>query len=261
MCVLPVAARPLALFEDRVDRLLSRRGISDRHELRPAEVRAGRLSTRIPDKEAPLAELLRQARETLLDRTVEVPDCRKVLRSRHDVALGEQRHRLVDRRVDLFRVLQFHALRALEKQEVPQRRLAERHECQCDASRKVTRRGRQARAAEVRSRTDRRQQILYQRQVQHLLRRDVGNDPPPSASSIEFLRGDPLVLALLERAGSEQVLTHDPVLELGRLAEHVDQRLTVLDHKRCLGVREATARSYDLSQPPPLDCIRVFVRV
>jgi hypothetical protein len=44
------------------------------------------------------------------------------------------------------------------------------------------------------------------------------------------------------------------VLELGRLAQHVDQRLAVLDDKRCLGRREATARCYDLGQSPLSGC-------
>jgi hypothetical protein len=34
--------------------------------------------------------------------------------------------------------------------------------------------------------------------------------------------------------GREQVLAHDPVLELRGLGEHVDQRLAVLDHERRL---------------------------
>src|SRR5262247_446359 len=106
------------------------------------------------DKEVSLAELLRQTGDALLDRTVEVSDGGKVLRLWHDVALREQRHRLMDRRVDPLRALELHAFGALEKHEVPQRRLAERHQCKGDASRKVTRRGRQFRAAELRSRTD-----------------------------------------------------------------------------------------------------------
>src|SRR5262245_16292191 len=84
------------------------------------------------------------------------------------------------------------------------------------------------------------------------------DDPPPFANSIEFLGIEPLLGVLFEREGSEQVLTHEPVLELGCFAQHVDQRLAVLDHKRCLGRGEATARSYDLSQPPPPGWNRVL---
>src|SRR5262247_3900224 len=203
------------------------------------------------DKEVSLAELLRQTGDALLDRTVEVSDGGKVLHLRNDIALREQRQRLMDRRVDPLRALKLHALGALKKHEVTQRGLAERHQHQSDASRKVTRWGRQFRAVEVRSRTDCRQQVLHQRQVQHLLRRHVGDDPPPSANSIEFRGSELFFTVLFEREGSEQVLTHEPVLELSRLAQHVDQRLAMLDQKRSFGRREATPQSYDLSQPSP----------
>jgi hypothetical protein len=42
-------------------------------------------------------------------------------------------------------------------------------------------------------------------------------------------------LAPLEREGSEEVLAHDAVLKLRRLAQQVDQRLAVLDDKRASG--------------------------
>src|SRR5262249_2671366 len=67
----------------------------------------------------------------------------------------------------------------------------------------------------------------------------------------DLSRGQSLILALLEREGREQVLAHDAVLELGSLAEHVDQRLAVLDHERRLGRRLATARGEDVRQPSP----------
>src|SRR5215813_12708195 len=109
MCVLPVATRPFALFQDGVDCLLSRREIRDRHELRPAEVYAGRLNMPSTDKEVSLAELLRQTGDALLDRTVEVSNGGKVLHLWNDVALREQGQRLMDRRVDPLRAFQLHA--------------------------------------------------------------------------------------------------------------------------------------------------------
>jgi hypothetical protein len=173
--------------------------------------------------------------EPVLDRPVKVSYGREVLRLGHDVGLRDQRNGVVDRRVDCLRALQIHALRALEEHEVPQRRLAERHERQIDAGRVVMRRGGQAWAAEVRSRANRRQQVLHQREVQHLLGRDAEDDLPPSENRVEFLGRQSLGLVLLEREACEQVLAHDAVLELRRLAQHVDQRLTLLDDKGCLG--------------------------
>jgi hypothetical protein len=52
--------------------------------------------------------------------------------------------------------------------------------------------------------------------------------------------GEPLSIQVRKRStssagrGREQVLAHDPVLELRGLGEHVDQRLAVLDHERRL---------------------------
>src|SRR5215472_13273486 len=80
MGVLPFAARPLALLEDRVDRPVSRGEVGDRDELRPVEVVARRLRPRRADEQVPLAELLRQVVEPKLDRAVEMPDRREVLR-------------------------------------------------------------------------------------------------------------------------------------------------------------------------------------
>src|SRR5215510_15271355 len=102
------------------------------------------------DKEISLAELLRQTGDALLNRTVQVSEGRKVLHLRNDVALREQRQRIMDRRVDSLRAFQLHAFGALEKHEVLQRGLAERHQHQSDAARKVTLWGRQFRAVEVR---------------------------------------------------------------------------------------------------------------
>ena len=125
----------------------------------------------------------------MLDRPIEVSYSREVLPLGHDVALRHQRHRVADRRVDSLRAFQLHALGALEEHEVSQRRLTERHQHQVDTGRIVMRRRGQIWAAEVRSRADRRQQVLHQRKVQHLLGRDVGDDPPPSEDRLELVGG------------------------------------------------------------------------
>src|SRR6185437_12103409 len=60
-----------------------------------------------------------------------------------------------------------------------------------------------------------------------------------------------LVGGLLQAERGVQVLAHDPVLELRGLAEHVEQRLAVLDDEWVLGRSQAApARDY-LGEPPP----------
>ena len=247
--VLPVTARPFALLEDRVDCPVGRGEVGDRDELRPVEVVARRLRSRRADEQVPLAELLRQVVDPVLDRAVEMPERREVLRLGNDVALRHQRHRLVHRCVDPLCALQLHALGALEEHEVAQCRLAERHQRQVDAGGIVPRRCGQVRAGEVRSRADRRQQVLHEREVEHLLGCDMRDHPSPAKHRLERVGGETLVFALLEGEGREQVLAHDPVLELRGLVEHVDQRLAVLDHERRLRRRLATARRDHLRQP------------
>src|SRR6185295_61632 len=103
----------------------------------------------------------------------------------------------------------------------------------------------------MRCRADRREHVLHEREVQHLLGADVGDRPPPASDGLELLRREPLVLALLERERREQVLAHDPVLELGGLTQHVDQRLAMLDDELGLGLRPSTARRQDLREATP----------
>jgi hypothetical protein len=132
---------------------------------------------------------------------------------------------------------------------VAQCRLAERHQREVDAGGIVTRRRGQVRAGEVGSGADRGQNVLHEREVEHLLGRDMRDHLPPATHRLERVGRDSLVFALLEREGREQVLAHDPVLELRGLAEHVDQRLAVLDHERRLRRRLAAARRDHLRKP------------
>jgi len=63
----------------------------------------------------------------------------------------------------------------------------------------------------------------------------------PKWLASERVRGPSLVSALLKGEDREQVLAHDPVLQLRGPAEQVDQRLAVLDHERRLRRRGAAA--------------------
>ena len=131
-----------------------------------------------------------------------------------------------------------------------ERLLPERHEREVHPGRIVVGGRRQVGPAEVRRRADRREQVVHEREVEHLLGRDVRDRGPPAVDRRQLAPCQPLVLALLERERREQVLAHDPVLELGRLAQHVDQRLAMLDHERRLGRGLPTPRREHLGEPP-----------
>ncbi len=81
----PLAAGPLALLDDRVDRSRCRRQVGDGDELLPPEVLLGRLGVRRPDEEPlgsdPIGEML----ETGLDRPVELADRVELLQVRDDL--------------------------------------------------------------------------------------------------------------------------------------------------------------------------------
>jgi hypothetical protein len=232
---LPVAARALALLEDRVDRALRRGEVGHGHELRPAKVVGRRLGPRRTDKQPSLTVLLGEMREAVLNRAIKMADRGEVLAPRHDVALLDHRGRVLERGREPLRVLELHPLGTLEEHEVAQRRLAERNQRKLHAGRIVARWRRHIGTGEVGRRADRRQQVVHEREVEHLLGRHVRHDPPPAVDGRELALRQPFIGALFERERGEQVLTHDPVLELGRLAEHVDQRLAMLDHERRLG--------------------------
>ena len=80
---------------------------------------------------------------------------------------------------------------------MPQRLLAERKKCEADPGRVVARRCRQVGAGEVRRGADRREQVLHEREVQHLLGRHMGDDLPPALHGRELVLGQPFVGALL----------------------------------------------------------------
>ena len=68
--------------------------------------------------------------------------------------------------------------------------------------------------------------------MEHLLLADGEECLAPAADRGQLVLGDALGHALLEREGREQVLEHDQVLQLGGLAQRVDERLPVLESAR-----------------------------
>ena len=69
--------------------------------------------------------------------------------------------------------------------------------------------------------------------MQHLLRGNVGDGLSPSIDGLELFSGKALVDTLLQAESGVEVLTHDGMFEFRRFTQHVDQRLAVLDDKRC----------------------------
>ena len=175
-------------------------------------------------------EALRQVLEAGLDRSVELADRVELLQVRDDlvVLVVGQRHGLLDR-LEPLGVLDVHPLGPLEEGEVAQRGLAERHQLDPDAGRVAVGRHREVRTSEARGRADGRQQVLDEREVEHLLLADRQERLAPAVDRGKRLGRQPLVDLLLERERREQVLEHDQVLELGGLPERVDQRLAVLE--------------------------------
>ena len=117
---------------------------------------------------------------------------------------------------------------------MPQGLVTERQQGQLHPGGVVPGRGGQVRPGQVRGGADGREQVVDQGQMQHLSGGHAQDLPLPAGDGGQLVRGQPLVLRFLERERGEQVLAHDPVLEFGRLAQHVDQGFAVLDDERGL---------------------------
>ena len=103
-----------------------------------------------------------------------------------------QRDGLRDR-LEPLGVLDVHPLRPLEEGEVAERGLAERQQLDPDAGRVAVGRHREVRAGEARGGADGRQQVLDERQVEHLLLADRQQRLAPALDRGERLRRQPLV--------------------------------------------------------------------
>ena len=224
----PVAARALTLLHDVVDRLAGGGHVGDRHELRPAERVGGHLRVTRADEQAVLAELVGEVVEASLDRAVQVADGVELLAPGHDVGRGHDRQRRAGG-VEAVGVLQLHALGALEEQEVAQRPFAEGHECELHARRVALRLVRHVRPGDVGGRSDCREEVVDERPVQHLLGSNAEDGGTPTLERRDVLGRQGRIGPRLEAERGVEVLAHQRVFELGRLAEQVRERLAVLD--------------------------------
>jgi hypothetical protein len=121
---------------------------------------------------------------------------------------------------EAFRVAQVHPLGALQVDEVAQGPLAEGDQRDLHAWGVPARQDRKVRPVQVGRGPDRGEQVGGQGQVEHLLLRHVDEHLLPGGHLGQLL--------------GEQVLTHQPVLQLTGLREQPHELLAVLDSQRRL---------------------------
>jgi hypothetical protein len=109
--------------------------------------------------------------------------------------------------------------------------LAEGHQRELDFRRIILRALREIGTAEMRHAADCRQQVARLRQVQHLLHGHTSDHTLPAPHSLRLLGGQPFVGALLQAESREEVLAHQQMLQLRRLAQEKDQLFAALDHQ------------------------------
>jgi hypothetical protein len=91
--------------------------------------------------------------------------------------------------------------------------------------------------------------------MQHFLGGDTEEGGPPALDRHQLVLAHALVDAVLEAECGEEVLAHQAVLQLSRLADHVDERLAMLDDQARLGGgRLDAACLYDLGQHGHSSC-------
>ncbi len=224
----PIAPGTLALLDDVLDRLAGCRRVDDRHQLRPAERVGAHLGLLRADEQPILADLVGQVDDAGLDRPVEVTDGVELLAPRDDVGRVHDRQGRPGRG-ESFGVFQLHPLGTLEEEEVAQGPLAEGHEGELHPGRVALRLVRHVRAGHVRCRPHGREDVVDERPVEHLMGRYAEHHRAPPFDGLEVFRRQRLVGLGLQAEGGVQVLAHQPVFELGRLAQEVGERLAILD--------------------------------
>ena len=126
-----------------------------------------------PDEQALGAEPICQVLQAGLDRPVELADRVELLQVRDDLVLlvVRQRNGLRDR-LEPLGILDVHPLGPLEEGEMAERGLAEGQQLDPDAGRVAVGRHREVRTGKARGGADGGQQVLDERQVEHLLLAD-----------------------------------------------------------------------------------------
>jgi hypothetical protein len=135
---------------------------------------------------------------------------------------------------EAFGVVQVHPLGALQVDEVAQGPLAKPEQRDPHAWGVPARQDRKVWPVEMGRRPDRGEQVGGQGQMQHLLLGHLDEHGLPGGHLGQLLEAQPLISAALEGELGEQVLTHQPVLQLTGLGEQPHELLAVLDSQRRL---------------------------
>ena len=133
-----------------------------------------------------------------------------------------------------------HAFWSLQEGEMTERGLTERQELDPDAGWVGIGGHREVRPRQARRGPHRGEQVLDEREVEHLLRADLEQRRPPATDGRQRVFGQAFLGPLLEREGREEVLEHHQVLELRGLAKGVDERLAMLEAAGVRIVRPAS---------------------
>ena len=200
MRVTPVSARALALLHDDVDGRPRRSQVGHRKELLETLIRGGRLCLCGTDEEAGLPHPLHQPCDPLLDRPIQVPNRLEVLHVGPDlIGLVMRQLASLCHGGEAPGIGHIHAFGAFEECEMAKGFLAERQQRHLHPGRHGVRGQRPVRPRQSRRGTHRRQQVLDDREVQHLLLPDVDQLPAPAQDLRQQLLRHTLGSGLLER--------------------------------------------------------------
>ena len=229
-----VAGGTLTLLHDGLKRSQGGLEVAHRLQLLPPERVRSRLRPGWTDEQPGLAEAVDQAAQTVPEGAVQLTLGDEGLRPGLQLA-RRHRRRAVPRVVEGFGVLHRHIHRALEEHEVPQRVLAERQQRELDRRRVTLGAVRIVGAGDIRCGSDRGQQVVHHRPMQHLLRGDGQQHTTPAFNRLELADRESWARMGAQAEGRVQVLPHGQMFDLRCLAQQVRQFLAVLDHDRCRG--------------------------
>ena len=230
---LPGPGGPLSLLDDALDGPVGASQAGDGPKVRPAERGLVGLLECRADEQPVLAQLAGQVGEPPLDRTVQVALRGEVLATRDDLLRAHRRQRRPSR-LEVFSIGALHPLRPLQVHKMLQRRLAKGEQPKLHAGRVAPGLVWHVGPAHIRSRPDGREQVLHHRPVQHLLPGDGEDHLTPALHRIQLISAKTGTWRALETERGVQVLTHQGVLKLSRLAQQVGQLLAVPHHDRGL---------------------------
>jgi len=229
MGIRPVSSRPLPLLDDALDGPVGARQVGNGAKIRPAECRLVGLLERRADEQPVLAELVRQVSETPLDGAVQVTHRGEFLAPRNDLLWPHRRERQPGG-LEALSIGALHPLRPLQVHKVLQRRLAERQQPHLHPGWVAPRLMRHVGPTDIGGRSDRGQQVLNHRPVQHLLSGDAEDHLAPPLDGLKLISPQTRTRRAFEAERGVEVLAHQAMLKLGGLGQKIGQLLAVSHH-------------------------------